>query len=226
MGWPPDLEPLDRPLWAFARDRALPEGSVVSRDTKAAFWAPLERWHDQMLVLWESRDFDRLSQGIIDRRTERATTCREHVEGDPDRDYDTMLLSYMERTTPQFILRNVMRVTRDADPEFLEWGHSELPDRHGWNDDLDAVRAYRHEPPELQDEQFAGQELVRVREGNKEVFWENDWGEWYGEDKKRAMAGTLWKFVPEDGGKRTRPWKDIPLVPAIFWSGRLITEEY
>ena len=179
-----------------------------------------------MLVLWTDREFDKLSDGIYERRTERATALKEHVDGDPDRDYDTLLLSQMERVTPQFILRNVMRLTRDADDEFLEWERTELPDRHGWNDDLNALRAYRHESPELDDDQYAGQELARVRQENKEVFWENDWGEWYGEDKKRAMAGALWKFVPEDGGKRTRAWKEIPLVPAIYWTGRLITEDY
>ena len=136
----------------MARATGAPEGLVTSSTVKEAFWRPMERWSAEMLVLWESRQFDKLSDDIIARRAERATTRREHVEGDPDRDYDTMLISYMERTTPQFILRNVMRVTRDADPEFLEWGKATLPDRHGWNEDLAEVRAYRHEPPELSSE--------------------------------------------------------------------------
>ena len=226
MNWPKDLEPLDRPIWAFARNADFPESTLVAGEVKAQFWAPIERWSRNMLVLWPNRQYDQLSDGIYETRSQRPTTSREHVDGDPDQDYDTMLLSYMERVTPQFNLRNVMRVTREADPEYLEWELSELPDRHGWNDDLAEVRAYRHEPPDLADESFAGQELARVRADNKEVFWENDWGEWYGEDKKRAMAGTLWKYGPENGGKRTRPWKEIHLTPAVYWSGRLITEDY
>ena len=226
MDWPADVEPLDRPLWALFREQKAPESLLCSRQVKEDFWAPLERWSQNMLVLWTDRTFDRLSDDVFERRGERATTIRDHVDGDPDRDYDTLLLSQMERVTPQFILRNAMRITRDADGELLEWAYTDLPDRHGWNDDLNAVRAYRYESPKLEDEQFAGQELVRVREESKAVFWENDWGEWYGEDKKRAMAGALWKFVPEDGGKRTRAWKDLPLIPAIYWTGRLITEEY
>lgn len=226
MTWPADVEPLDRPLWAFARQHTTPESPICSVQTKRDFWKPLDRRTQDMLVVWTDRQIDQLSDEIFERRAERATTIKDHVDGDPDRDYDTVIVSQMERVTPQFILRNVMRVTRDADADFLDWEYAELPDRHGWSDDLTEVREYRHESPQLHGDEFAGQELLRVRAENSQVFWGNDWGEWYGEDKKRAMAGTLWKFVPEDGGKRTRPWKKIRLQPAIYWSGRLITEEY
>jgi hypothetical protein len=68
--------------------------------------------------------------------------------------------------------------------------------------------------------------LVENQATAREFFVENDWEQWYGEDKKR-LTGSLWGYVPPDGGKRTRPFpKDMLVTPHKYWKGRLITEDY
>ena len=87
VNWPTDVEPMDC-RWAIARQQETPEILIRSSAAKG-FWRPLDRWSKEMLVLWTDREFDKLSDGIYERRTERATTLKDHVDGDPDRDYDT-----------------------------------------------------------------------------------------------------------------------------------------
>ena len=164
-----------------------------------------------------------LADAIVARRGLRAGVVRTHRPGNEERDYDTRMLGWMDETTPQFNLRNVARVTRDVDWEYRERASLTLPDRHGYRVDLQAVRDARHEPPDLSAAEFASGSITDYRAMIRTLFVENDWEQWYGEDKKRAM-GALWRWVPADGGRRTRAWPEMVIVPHVFWRGRLIVD--
>jgi len=109
--------------------------------------------------------------------------------------------------------------------DYIEWGGTELPDRRGYHADLEIVRTTRHDPPEFFEGFYSSRVCSALRSELHRVFIENDWEKWYGEDKKRAL-GSLWNYVPPDGGRRTRPWPELKIVEHKYWKGRLITEEY
>lgn len=218
---PTAFEPL---LWR--EHGAGQERALAFADIKRAFWAPIDGFGRGLSVLRDDISPDRLSPAIFAAREARATTLRNHREAHPENGYDVLLLAKMEEKTPQFNLRNVGRVTRDIEVGWIEWGLIPMPDRHGWEADLQEVRNARHEPVELTQAAWAGSASQEMRELNDVVFWENDWELWYGEDKRRASGGALWRHVPENGGKRTREWRDVRIVAHKYWKGRLITEQY
>ncbi|MFT5432287.1 MAG: hypothetical protein ACI9OJ_002986, partial [Myxococcota bacterium] len=201
------------------------EAGLAFSDIKTAFWRPLDEFGKGLTVLREDVQPDKLSAGIFEARERRATTIRNHREGHPENDYDVILIAKMEAKTPQFNLRNVGRVTRDVEVGWIEWGRVEMPDRHGYEADLIEVRTTRHQPVVPDQSAWAGTASREVRESNDVVFWENDWEQWYGDDKRREV-GSLWRYRPEGDGKRTRPWPKIRITEHKYWKGRLITEEY
>ncbi len=215
-------------MWRL-QEAPYPQVELSHDAKKAAFWQqrptsrPLDGCHSWMAV-----DPDKLSDEVVERAEKDTGLLREHVPGDPDKHHDPMLQSKMERTAPQFNLRNVPRLEKEIDTEWIEWAGIGLgPSRRGYEEDLAEVRAARHEPPTFEEAQFYSSAVnIALRKELHKVFYVNDWEQWYGEDKKRA-AGAMWKYVPPDGeGKRTREWGNVQIVEHKFWKGRLITEEY
>ena len=218
----------DRPfflkVWRFGEDNS-PESALAHQPVKDQFWRrfhQLESFDDKT---WLDVDTDAVAAEVAKPHEKSTGVIKDHREGDPTEEYDTSLISKMEECTPQFNLRNVMRVRREADPDFIEWNAAELPDRHGYNEDLAMVRSARLDPPVFLSDEYSSTVLRSTQRENRRVFFINDWEQWYGEDKKR-LHGSLWHFVPENGGIRTRPWEKIKIIPHKYWKGRLIQEQY
>ncbi len=212
-------------LWRHLESRH-PELNLAHDEVKRRFWSIQAGIKSESLV-GEFIDVtpDVLANEVAERAAQRPGMIKEHREGDKELEYDTMLVGKMERTCPQFNLRNVARAILEIDMEWTEWGKIELPDRHGFEADLEEVRTARVEPPVFLTEEYSSLANRALQEDLFEVFFGNDWEQWYGEDKKRAM-GAMWLYKPEDGGKRTRPWPDIQITEHKYWKGRLITEEF
>lgn len=202
-----------------------PEVELCRPKAKRAFWYSRNKTLQMATRSYIDVNPDRLSAEVMARTGKRATLRRDHREAHPENEYDTILVAKMERTTPQFNLRNVHRVVKDIDLEWTEWGSLSLPDRHGFEADLKHVRTFKHEPPVFESQFYSSNVNNALRRELNKVFYINDWEQWYGEDKRRAVGAT-WLYVPEDGGVRTRPWGDVRIVEHKFWKGRLITEEY
>lgn len=218
-------DPLDlTPLWRQLKHRG-PELGLAFNPIKEAFWVARDRIFAPMGMRWMALEPDRLSAPILERTGRRMELGKAMREGDPDTEYDTRIAGWMERTTPQFNLRNVPRKVVDVEPGWIDWEGHTVPDRTGYEKDLAEVRAARHEPPEFLSMYYSSNVSVALRGDLTEVLRLNDWEQWYGEDKKREM-GALWRYVPPDGGIRTRPWPELLITAHKYWKGRLITQEY
>jgi len=216
--------PLSPAIWRFG-EQAIPEGALAHQSVKDRFWRRFHQLESFECQEWIDVETDAVAAAVADPHEQPAGVIKEHREGDPNEEYDTALISKMEECTPQFNLRNVMRIPREADPDYMEWGAAQLPDRHGYNADLAMVRSARLDPPVFFSDEYSSSVLRHTQRENRRVFYVNDWEQWYGEDKHRAY-GSLWHFIPENGGIRTRPWEKIKIIPHKYWKGRLIQEEY
>jgi hypothetical protein len=224
---PGESVPLEPAVWRH-QESLHPQSGLSHDAVKEAFWHA-RPGHRSMRGAddWIEVDVDKLS-AVVAKRAERATAlCREHKEGDPEVNYDLGLVGKMERTTPQFNLRNVNRLIKEVDTEWIEWEAMSLgPSRRAYEQDLEEVRTHRHEPPVFASEFYSSNVNTALAAQFKKVFKTNDWEQWYGEDKKREV-GAMWKYIPPDGkGIRTRPWPELLITAHTFWKGRLITEEY
>lgn len=220
-----EIQPLNPRVWALA-DTDNPENGLAHQDAKARFWVGPLRGTDTADQEFLNVTVDETAEAIFARNEQNPCSHKPIQAGDPDSNYDHTLSAHMDHRTPQFNLRNVMRVVLDSDMEFMEWGKHELPDRRGFNQDLREVRAARHDAPDFQTQNYATMALVENQRLTHTIFVQNDWEKWYGEDKKR-LAGSLWAYIPADGGRRTRPVpKDMLVTPHKFWKGRMITEDY
>ena len=216
---------LELKVW---RDATLPapQGSMAFADTRAQFWKrSIQRdrmAHPEFMAL----EPDPISDALWQKANQTAGVVKPMREADKDLEYPVEVISQMQHTTPQFHLRNVMRLTRDVEDEYIDWAAHDLPSRDGYTEDLQEVRTARHDPPEFDSSTYGSSAVQQLQDFTRAVFVENDWEQWYGEDKKRAV-GAMWQWVPPDGGKRTRPFpKDMLITPHKYWKGRLITEEY
>ncbi len=212
------------PVWARVRP-GNPEAGLAFDRTKRRFWRRNLGWGQDLIRLETRPDTLPLAEAVTQRRGKVATLGRPVREGTDD-NYDTSLIDRMEEKSPQFNLRNVDRFVMENDTDTIEWAESPMPDRRAYEKDLAEVRSARHEAPDLGETLMAGATVGEVRQSNRRVFQEIDWGEWLGQERKRDSGGRLWTYQPPDGGKRTRPWEDIRIVEHKFWKGRLITEKY
>jgi hypothetical protein len=212
---------LECKLWRLSQIEG-PETPFANSDIKARFW---KHWQD--LETFDEHEWldvnDKVAGEVARAHQKSPRLLKEHREGDPNTEYDTSLVSKMEECTPQFNLRNVMRIRRDVDMDYMEWTPSTFPNRHGYRDDLAEVRATRFEPPVFFTRDYASNAMSETRRDNWTIFYINDWEQWFGQDKRRQV-GAMWQFVPEDGGIRTRPWDKVKVVPHKYWKGRLIQD--
>jgi hypothetical protein len=220
----PEVEPLELRIWEFA-DRPIPQADLAFAGVKAAFWKNPNKVQRTGRREWLDVKADRISHRATRYLDSNPGVLRRHREAHPKDEYDLSLDSKMQECTPQFNLRNVMRLDMEVDLDWIEWTRHVFADRKAHQSDLDWVRGYRHESPEFYVDDYASGAVSKHQAEYRAVFRENDWEKWYGEDKKR-LHGALWRYVPEDGGKRTRPWPEIKLKPNIYWKGRMITQEY
>ncbi len=210
-------------LWRYELG-ATPELCVAGAASKARFWGPIQRlMAGTMAPVIRLPEPDRLTASIVAKGDKRYGLIKPHREGNPDTEVDATTLSRLEHRTPQFNLRNVERLEKDLDLENIEWTQAEIPDRRGFQKDLAEVRAARLEAPEFLTDIYSTLALHDWQDTYAAVFRENDWEKWYGNENKRSV-GSLWRFVPADGGKRTRPWQDVKVVPYKYWRGRLMAE--
>lgn len=214
-------------LWRHL-DVRHPEAGLAFNGVKQLFWgAQCSTSPMQGAYGWLRLHPDKLSDEVAHRGARRTGMVKPHREGHPEEEYDTLLVGKMERTTPQFNLRNVMRLEKEIDPEWVEWDKMSLGiDRRGYDEDLEEVRTIRWKRPEFMTLFYSSSVSYHLRNELVKVFITNDWEQWYGEDKKRA-AGSMWKYFPPDGeGKRTRAWPEMVIREHRYWKGRLITEEF
>jgi hypothetical protein len=215
---------LEPSVWRL--QTAAPQADLVKPEVRERFWrAQSSERARQLDRRWLSPEVASLVAPIMERTGKQVCMVHTMREGHPEDEYDHVLISKMEAVTPQFNLRNVMRMVLEVESEWVEWGKHVLPDRAGYTADLKMVREARVEPPAFVEEEYSSRAVEESLELHDKVFRINDWEKWYGEDKKRA-AGAMWAFVPEDGGVRTRPWKKVEIVEHKFWKGRLITQDY
>lgn len=195
-----------------------PECGLAFDRIKRRFWRGPEQTRDALWRRWLDVTPDALSNAIFARAAAQ-TVAKPIRAGDKDKDVKSEILAHLDHRTPQYNLRNVARLTREQDD--IQWGKQPLPDRRGYHEDLAEVRAAKIDPPEFHEEVYAGAALTQFREMQLAVYIMNDWEQWYGEDKKRVY-GSMWKYVPDGGGKRTRPWPEIRLKEHKYWKGRLM----
>lgn len=214
----PELMPL---LWRHLTS-PYPEAELAHRDAKRRFWRPHQTtWAGAHRERFMHVEPDALSAKIAARHEENPGKVIPMRAGDPTTEYRGGLEAHLESITPQFNLRNVNRVRMEGDPTYLEWGKTAVPSRGGWEDDLAEVRSARLEPVDFCTRDYSTVALCDLRDQWVQVFIKNDWEQWYGDDKKRE-AGTLWRFIPGDGGQRTREWPKLLIRPHIYWKGRLM----
>ena len=207
-------------------DPELPECGASFAAQKRLFWRRNLGWGRDLLTVEDTPDPVPLSAAVEKRTAALPTLSVPHREGNPDTEYDVAILGTMEHKTPQFNLRNVERHILEGETEDIQWTRNELPDRNAYEKDLAEVRAAHHEPPVLTMADYAGDVVRDLRESNDRVFFELDWEQWLGGEKKKDSGGKLWTYKPADGGVRTRPWPKLRLTEHKFWKGRMITEQY
>ena len=215
---------LEPSVWRL--QTAAPQADLVKPEVRERCWREQSSERARQLERsWLSPEVATLVDPIMERTGQRVSMVRTMREAHPENEYDHVLIAKMEAVTPQFNLRNVMRMILEVDSEWVEWGKHVLPDRAGYTADLKMVRETRVDPPVFVDAEYSSRAVDQSLELHDKLFRINDWEKWYGEDKKRA-AGATWAFVPEDGGVRTRAWEKVKVVENKYWKGRLITQDY
>ncbi|MGM0574458.1 MAG: hypothetical protein ACQEXJ_01815 [Myxococcota bacterium] len=120
-----------------------------------------------------------------------------------DDDYPSDLEGAMEEREPQFILRNIPRVERYADPEErLGYEHDRI--QYGFHvEGVDEARTYRHEPPELLEEM----NLDVVRAQLRWRRWYSDeacWERYFSREIREKTQGPLWRRPMEEASAEER----------------------
>ncbi len=115
---------------------------------------------------------------------------RRMVEPPPD------LGGRMEHKTPQFFLRNILRVERFVEdaPEFEV---TQVRDLEAENV-VQQLRSLRYEPPALLTE-WNMTRVVELRALMRRLFFEDDWTRRFGRELKERVHGPLFRYDPDAG---------------------------